>query len=246
MAEREALLDDTARIAALELLDKQIIVKQDIYDNLQKKINTLDKNVIKAKTIYDDRTQEYDKSITKQQNMYNGLVANQEKLTEAINSAHKKLQEVTAEIVAQKKYLKDQEQVVNDTVADWNGQLTGMQAEVDALQDAKSVILADRIQMEQSKQVKLDEITALEQKAKTLQEVFDRNMQHAKIELSEVQNMIQQENNRLGEISQTIKSRLETINSREQALQIIDRAQQAKELDLSERERRLNMQLNLI
>lgn len=87
-------------------------------------------------------------------------------------SAQKKLSIVKAQIKDSKRYLKEQEIIVNETVAEWNSQLVGFRQEIDVLHDEKEKILRDVVRLQEDKKILEEAVSIAEDKLVELENVY--------------------------------------------------------------------------
>jgi chromosome segregation ATPase len=246
LAEREALLDDTERIKQLEVLDKQIEVKQSICGGLAAKVAEIDKTYHAAVKRHEIEVTKLVTAEARQTHMISKLKGELDRAEDAVAAARQELQRINQDIAQAQKYLKVQEGQVNDAVADWNGQLTALHQEAEHLNDDKAAIAADIIRLKQQRDD--DEATTdeLRDKLNKLQSMYQVKVDAYRDELA----ARRQEIDDLQTMrTQWLKERddsLATLQTQERSLEIREAAVRQKELDLSQREKVLQMKLNML
>lgn len=246
LEKRERLLDDTERIATLDILDKQIAIKEDIKQNLDSKIEQLQTDYRRQTEESKERNELLEQAHTKQQNVFNTLVIKSERSNTAIVVAQKDLVRIGTEIKSQQQYLKDSQQTVDDTVAEWNAQLTGFQQEADNIKLSKNSLSADLIRLEQEKQILAENITEYEQKLSQLEEIYQGKKTNLKSSLQSIKDQIVTQQNELTDLNAKLQIRSDVMDTKEKAILLKEAAIRKKELDLSFREQRINTQLDLV
>lgn len=241
LEKREQLLDDSARIANIELLDKQIVIKTDIKSNIEGEIVVLEKQY----KIENDRVtvdlESLQSSLIKNQNAFNASVTKKEHIEELIVLARRDLQLVKSEISEQKRNVKSEEQQVQDTMADWNAQLTSLQGEADIIAESKKKLSADIVRLDQEKDDKLTEAEQLTEKIRQLDVVYRTRMDAIKEELSLANENLEAKKQEERELAIKLKTRLEVVASREKSLSVKEMAFKGKEAELNQRAQRIGM-----
>lgn len=245
LAEREALLDDTKRIKQLEVLDKQITVKRQLVDELAANLETLTKDRDNRVELITERIKQLTADETAKLKTLAQLDERSKRLETNVKQRKQELADVKTEITGQQLYLADQQATVDTTIADWNAQLTGFQAEADRITEAKNIFNADLVRLEQEKQAKTLEVENLQQKAVEIEAIYTDKASHYKEKLTVMKSTIAMKENEALELDLQQEAKLKVIMSREQAVTIRETALRTKELDLSNRERALNNKLNL-
>lgn len=246
LTKREALLDDTERLAKVELLDKQIAFKEEQLEGLNKAFVKREAEAAEATDYLLERIAELERTKDKAQKDINGQVSKQEKLDEQYKATQKDLILIKGEIAARKKYFDAQEVVITETIADWNGQLTGFQQEANAIADQKKTYLAEFTRLEQSKQTISDEEEVLRDKFKDLEDIYAEKAIAYKVDLKAMREELADARQETEDISRQNQAKHKAAETREQSLNIREAAANQKERDLSDREQRLQMRLGMV
>jgi len=241
----KALLDDKEYITKIEILDKQISQKESM-------IKELDKSLIeyreKVKNSSDDTDEKLDS--------LNGLLsakaeeiklANKVKdnVSQEIKNAKKSLKDVQLEIRDQTIYFNEQEVKINEIVNKWNNQLRDFKEADDEVKLKRETINRDILRLSNDKESLESDIRLTELKNIELDELYTTKASGYKENLNVVKREIQDGEQKLLELDLKSKARLETIETRENSLTIRERTLQQNELNLSSREKKLNMKLGL-
>lgn len=245
IAEREALLDNSDAVHQLNILEKQATVKQDIVDTLTADISRLAKERDGQVTVKEHELAKLGQNIAIKQR----LIEQVEQRLKGIEAVSKQVQQdldnLRAERTNQKKYLLEQQETVDNTIADWNAQLTGFQAEADRITEAKSVFNADLVRLEQEQQSKKAELTNWQVKLDSIEMAYNEKAEGYRAQLLEAKQQLAAVEQKMQQLTLEQQAKIEVLVSRERALQIQGSALREKEADLANRERALDMKLNL-
>ena len=90
------------------------------------------------------------------------------------------------EIKDSKKYLKEQGEIVEDTIAEWNTQLVEFGTEIQAVQEEKNKITADIFNLEQERNVLSREVKTIENKLSLLDTSYENKVTEYRTHLKEL------------------------------------------------------------
>jgi chromosome segregation ATPase len=246
LLEREKLLDSSERFRQLELLDKQIAVKEQRLYELEDAIADKNGELTKAQKRYNDQVvtaeAEQERIASKQKKEADKL----SQLQADITQAKAELASVNADIASRKQYLIEQEELVEHTVSDWNVRLGECMHEEKMLDERKQSKSADIVRLEQALQEKQREVDAIEGKANQLQDIFEQKKAGIMQQLGELSSQVQAQQNNLDTLVQESAETVQSLKSQDQSLQIRETALRAKEAELTGRERNLNLKLNVL
>ena len=245
LKEREALLDDTDKIAQLEVLDKQIDVKETRVADLQQKIEALEKDLRSYTVDHNEGVKTLELYMTRRK-------ADSQEVDDLLNDKQKALQgaidmleAVNKEIQAQRKYLKDGQKQVDDTIAEWNVQLKEFQAEHNTIMKEKDTINADMVRLRQEKEILENELYSVEKNLVSQDEIYEKKTDEFKTELSEGKKALDLFNQRSIELDFEIKGRLQAIESKEEGIKLKERALESREFKLEQDEKGFRSKVGL-
>lgn len=244
-AQREAILDDSDRIARLEILDKQIIQKEGAKKVLDSQIAKLeiDKEiaqdafgaiVIKSallQRVEDDKIAE--------------LYKKESVLSNSIAAGKKLLADTKTDIKVQADYFTEQQLKTDETINEWNAQLKDFQDAGATVVKEKDQINKDIIRLGQDKITVETSLKLIADKSTELNELYNKRASDYRDELKRLKADIQAGEQALLELELKNKARFEVADTREKSLIIRERAVQEQEFNLSSREKVLNMKLGL-
>jgi chromosome segregation ATPase len=244
-AKREAILDDSERIARLEVLDKQIALKEGAKKALDGEIAKLE---VELAEIQDKHNNVIDKSAFLQQTedkKIAELYKKESALTDSITVRQKLLESVKTEIQDQKRYLKDEQTKIDDTINEWNAQLKEFQDAGIEVEKHKTQVNIDIIRLEQDRDVITADNKLIEEKNIELDTAYQEKAGRYRDELKTFKSDIQASEQTLLELELKNKVRFEAADTRDKSLTIRERAVQTKEFNLTSREKALEMKLGL-
>jgi chromosome segregation ATPase len=105
------------------------------------------------------------------------------RLIASIKDKKHQIATLTRELRDAKRYQKEQELVVEQTVSIWSSQLTEFQAEANVVQTEKNKLSGDIIRLEQEREALADEAKALEDKVLKLDELYAKRVQRYRADL---------------------------------------------------------------
>lgn len=243
--EREKLLDNSDRLAHLELLDKQIAIKEKRNTELDSVTALLEKSFDDAQKHNDESMTSFVEIETRCQSKLDGLAKDEETLREIIISQSKEKNNIEADILTRKQYLMEQENTVNDTIASWNIQLSEFAHEAGVLEEKKNKVNVDLVRATQDLQTKESDLQALQIKIDKLQTIYDQKIDNMKNSIQELKSSLTNEENKLANIIAQQTSRIEGLNTREKSIEVQETSLNHRELDLKTRENQLNVKLRL-
>jgi chromosome segregation ATPase len=239
VSKKEAILDTSVRKAQVTVLDKQISAKQLILDDIGDKIdaehNRHTRAVISAGSELDEVKQSI-KALTRDQSK---LTTSNELLESSIQRCQTKLAAIKREINEARKYSKEQSELAESTIADWNVRLTEFQHEADLVHNEKTKIAVDIIRLDQDKLVLSREVDNLAEKTEQLATVYEGKAASYRDSLRELNDTIAQKQEFIIELGKKHQQRLKDIDSREKGLNIREAALRIDEQSLVQKERRL-------
>lgn len=127
---------------------------------------------------------------------------------------------VVSQIRDNKKYLKEQEEVVNDTVAYWNAQLVGFRQEADSLQEEKTKLLTSTVRLEEDKKVLEEAAIEVDNKLRELEKVYKEAVDEYKKELHVLANKVTEKKNELNLLDRSLESRVKAVETKESEILI--------------------------
>jgi chromosome segregation ATPase len=251
LEQREKLLDVDQRLNKLqeinkqiEVADKQLAIRNEAIDTARATVTDIEAEYRQKFAELDDTLLAQQRTVAKEQTAYNSLVTKREHLDEEIRSAKQKLRDVEADIYKQQAYLKEQETIVNSTIADWNVQLNGFQAEADEIAKAKAQLSKDLVILDQEKNVKIEANEALDRKGDELTDVYLEHVEAYKVELQSYKQRLADQKAEYESRAQADQAKQAEIQTRAQAVTVKEAAVREKERDLSDREQLLKVRLN--
>jgi chromosome segregation ATPase len=246
LLEREKLLDSSERFSQLELLDKQIAVKEQRLSELEDAIADKNGELTKAQKRYNDQVvsaeAEQERIASKQKKEAEKL----SQLRDAIIQARNELATVNDDIAGRKKYLVEQEELVEHTVSDWSMRLGECMHEEKMLDERKQSKSADIVRLEQAVQEKQQEVDAIEGKAVQLQDIYMQKKTQISQELSVLRSHVQDKQNELLSLDMEQEAKIQGLKTREQSVTVREAAIRTQEMNLHERERALDMKLGIL
>lgn len=246
LVEKEALLDDSERIKRIEILDKQIAIKEDTLVNLAAAVDADTKNYHTSKNEWQQNIEKLNVECAQLQRAISKLQNERAVVVEDIGRQKQELQSVKHDISDSAKYLKAQEAQVNETVADWNRQLTALAQEAERINEDKTMLAADIIRLKQQKDEAETATTDAQGRAAQLQSVYDEKVDVYRRDLATRKAAITELDTRLEQRQREQEAAAQSILTREQSVSVRESAVNAKEAELAGRERALNMKLNMI
>lgn len=173
ISEKEKLLDDSERVAKLEVLDKQIEAKQKVLYLKNQAILDIDDQLKTKEADYKELWADIE-SLKNTKITHNDAVNAQAIKLKTLNSnLSKQNNTLKSDIQANKTYLRDQEEVVNNTIAEWNVRLNELQQEADDIETQKTQQLVILTRFDQDKTDVENVIEKLADKLDYLQVMYD-------------------------------------------------------------------------
>ena len=146
---------------------------------------------------------------------------------------------VLTQIKDNKQYLKNQEDIVNDTVAEWNAQLVEFRQEAESLQDEKNKLLTSTVRLEEDKKILDESLVEADNKLRELEKVYKEAVDEYKKELHVLANKVTEKKNELVALDRSLESRVKAIETKESEILVKQAALDKREADLNAKEQRL-------
>lgn len=223
----------------IEVLEKQITIKSGILDGVNSAIET-------AKSEFEMKQLTYNKQLNNLDSQIKYKEARVIKLNSALSLKEQDFQPLTdkkatllKEIKEHQVYLISQEEVVNNTVAEWNDILTGFKQEADNIKDDKEKYLRDMVRLDQEKTEAGHEIENVQEKLSKLEQVYQQQINEKKSKLDELDSNILVKQNQLTDIITDAQIKEKGLAVRERAIKLKEVALNKQEADISQKERRL-------
>jgi chromosome segregation ATPase len=245
ISQKEKLLDDSERILKIEVLDKQIEAKEAILNDVQMRIDSLVKTYEHKKAGVDEETRLIGVSVDQMRRKEESLTKVYTQLQHDVGAKRRELNDIKDEITLSKKYAKEQEQVVNKTVNEWNSTLTEFQQEASLIQADKNKISSDIIRLEQEKLSKETELEEVQIKLNSLTEKYEERAASYRKDLKELDNRVSARQDDFDMIEVKNKARLKDVETREKSTRLKEISLMNKERELLQKENRLKMNYEL-
>lgn len=251
--EREQLLNSETLLAEVEALEANIAIlttqvkqREAQKASLNTTLHNLENQVGEARKKFTQAAETTERDI---QRLDSQKLAKEQQLRtveDTLSNRKNEVRNILNDIKNHKKYRDEQENIVNDTIAEWNVQLNQLKQEADNLEAGKRKLSAEVLAIEQLKSTKQDELDALNNKLSELQKVYDSKLAAMKAEIKGYKEQIAIKQTELTDVDQTVNTRLQALATREKALLVKEGAVRKLEADLKSREQKLNMQLNML
>lgn len=245
LKQKEALLDDTELLTRLDILDKQIDIKQDTLATLNTKITSLTSTYEDKLDSTKMKLKELDDDIAVKKEEVAKIVASVDVVKASLVKSREEKTELHTAISDAKTYLKEQQVLTDVTINGWNDQLKDFQ---DADKDArieKDRVVRDTLRLEQDKTLIEDEIERLSSKLEQLDNSYNDKVATYTDDLETLRGKIDSKEQTLLELDLTNKAQLDVLNIKEHSLNIKEHSLVERELNLKMQEKRLNMKLGL-
>lgn len=240
LAEKERLFDMRVSEFDEELLQTRIDAKKNLLDSYEKKLT-------EVKNRFDEAEENHRKRIVllkeSETDVKRDIDTAKAKLSEFKSSIkrHRDEDEVLKEsIQTQKRYYSDQERVVENAINDWNDELRKFTAEASHLEDKKLVLLKQVDDLEQSKSLIDSEVASLEEKLTNLTSKYNNAASKYRKDLSDIRNTIESESSTFEERQKIVVEEEAALDLRQKEMEIKRKSQVKKDIELRDRERRLN------
>lgn len=242
---REALLDDASRLSRIEVLDKQIIIREDLLEEAERKNKAYEQKIREKIEADTERFERLKERIDEKRNEIKKYETQLASITEVVRSTKNDLKQIREDISTQSIYRKQQQDTMDQTINEWNSQLKDFRDEGIEVQNHKDQVARDVLRLEQDKASIDKEVEVVNTKLLDLDEVYLEKATSYKEQLRVQREELQKGQQTLLEIEQKCKVRLEVIDTREKALDIRERVIQKSEFDLVSREKAVNMKVAL-
>lgn len=245
LVERERLLDDTSRIAQLDILDKQIEERTRQRDTVISLIDKLKQRLSDLNDRIDSKIQRFREEEEDIKKDILSLKQAKKNVDVSIASSKSDLQTIYDDVSVQKAYLKEQEEKAEQVINDWNLQLREFADADKEISDQKSALERDIISLTNQQTLLERTVTDIEFKNNELESAYEIKAGEYKRDLRELRAQIQKGNQELQEIGIKCSLRMEGIANKEKSLEIREQSIQTKEFDITSREKSLTMRLGL-
>lgn len=148
---RNKLADQKDLEAKLAVLDNRLNIKQQVYDQLNDKIDKANKQFDLEAEDYEKQLQDLGNRVKTKEARSLQLEAIANQLSLDIRNRKSEVTKINDEIKDSKRYLQEQETVVNDTMAEWNVRLNELATEARNTEEEKKTLLRDMIRLDQEK-----------------------------------------------------------------------------------------------
>lgn len=253
LAEREQLLDDSSRITHIEELDAQIAIlnsqidiRQNNFTKLQNRIPAIEETVRTAAKQASNEISKIQQAVIDKKIELDDINNDITKVEKNLVDVNNQLEIITGDIKEREEYLENQRKIVDETIADWNIQLTGFHQEGERITEEKKRLNTDLIHSKQQQQTEQDALDALLLKLERLQELYEQKLGEHKEALTNAKKTVLDKESELSQIDGTIQLRLQALATREESLKVREKAVQVANNNLRDREQALNMKLNMI
>jgi len=245
IAEKEKLLDDASLSKHLEVLDKQIEIKESQLATLETRFTQQEDDYNKRKSDMAEELENLNARKLKKEHELKDSDTKLGILNTGLIEARRTLDTLGNEKKLSIKYLKEQEKAVDETIAEWNAQLSEFASEGRRLEEQKTDLLTDLIELEKSRQPVEEQRKEAEDKLESIEAVYQERMACCKKELDKVNAQIQSAKDTLKETELRNTAASKVLASRERSLNTRETALQTQELQLMTREKALNVKLGL-
>lgn len=248
VAEKEQLLADPSLWEENNLLEKQIAFKQKIRANLNRKIKQAEVAYTQQQKFKEHRELEISKLADKLESSradLSSLTSQQKTALRELETIQQKVTDRQEEVRELKKYLKDQQAVVDTAIAEMNAQLTTFKHEADQIEQSKVKTSQDIILLTQRKDEAEAQTKAIEGRLNDLQVMYSERAEVYKQKLNAIKDNIHRAEQHILDLDLQAKARIKVMLGREQALAIKEKSVAKQDEELSLREQRLKMQVAL-
>lgn len=230
----------------IEVLNQQIAAKQSMLDNLTKQITSQQGKLDFATHQFSKQAGDYDIQIANKRSdiaKLNDKIAN---LGLFMGEQQTEKDRLQAEIKELKVYLDQQENIVNDTIAEWNAQLSGFQAEADQIDTNKRKLLADNVRLEQELTQLREDRSNAEAGLSNIQDQYNESELQHQSKLTSLQIDIDNKHVELSELDTKMEATRRGIQAKLKELEVREIHLNKKDNELSQKERYIESRLQLI
>ena len=245
ISERERLLDAPELIKRVNVLEKQIVAKQDVLKGLNDKIDEASQQYETKKGTLQSELDGLQTSIDRENKTTSSLTVKVSDIEREMKKKRALLNSLKQEVIDTRKYNKEQERVVERTVSEWNSRLAEFQQEVDLVQSDKNKLSKDIIRLEQEKVTINDEVIELDNKYISLEEAYNRRAASYREDLKKIDILIDEKQTRLEQMEIKAKIFMKDIETREKSIRLKEVAINNNEQEYIRKEKRLKMNYGL-
>lgn len=245
----DQISSDTAstegKTTKVALLDKQLANKHDQLFRMEGEIKAQDRAMHeKAK-----ENKEYIERLEGTVKYKQQLIDAQDKKLQAdkttLEELHKEIVTAKKDLKDSKDYLVEQEKVVNQTIAEWNDQLTGFSQAGGEMDSKKQELLAQNVRLEQDI-VALETTTKeLASKHQQLDAAYQEKVTEYREQLTTLDNQVANKQDEIKAADLQIANRLKALESREQAIRIAEQRNTDMEGQLADKQKKLKLDYKL-
>lgn len=229
----------------LMVLDKQIDVQKKRLREAQDNFAAAEAITVMKLTATEEKTERAEDRLDVIKQDYKQFVTDKEQLQQEIGSLKLTKNDLTNEINSNKKYLKGQETLVNDTIASLNVQLQEFEQEGKDLETKRQKVSVDIMQLEQQvteTRIKQDVEQA---RLNELETTYNETAKDYKAQLQDLDHLIDEAGEKAIHFDQMNQKHIHELEVREKVVTVKENALSVKEKELADKEKSLNVRSQL-